>query len=282
MKLFCVLFVLILTVSANDVDGDDRAVRFEKSNGTTADEAFGLLFDTLLGNGDRLLGFSKDQTVCTTGNLNIRAAPGTAADILFTATAGEELVVVSEQTWDQDGHTWNQVSGRSKTGYAASSFLSSCGNSVSGTVKGPCGTYSDIRTALVNAAWALYNQRAHETYSQAPNRWSGITKHVCPPSAPPTSDCSSSTTWAYWTVFGNGADFINGQRWSAGYTGTQISHGKETHSPQKGDLVFYGKSRSEISHVAMYIGNGQVISHGSDPVRLVDKNYRSDLQFIKS
>jgi len=275
----CLFCVILVTVSANDpIDGDDRLMRSQQqSNGTSADDAFRLLFDTLL------LGFSQDDKVCTTTNLNVRAAPSTTADILFTATSGEQLTITSSQTWDANGNTWNQVSGRSQTGYAASSFLTSCGTAgPGGSVKGPCGTFPDARTAVVNAAWALYNQRAKEVYSQGSNRWSGIKGHVCPPAAPPASDCSSSTTWAYWTVFGSGADFINNQGWNAGYTGTQIDHGKETSSPKPGDLVFYGKSRSSISHVAMYVGGDKVISHGSDPVQYVSKNYRSDLQFIKS
>jgi len=270
------VLILLVTVSAI-LDGDDQVVRFETLNGTSAEAGFGMLMD-------QLLGFSNGEKVCTTTGLNIRSSAGTGASILFTTSDGEQLTITSSQTWNADGLTWSQVSGRSKTGYAASKYLVACGGGggSGGTVNGPCGSFSDPRTAVVNAAWALYNERAKEVYTQGGTRWSGITQRVCPPAAPPASDCSSSTTWAYWTVYGNGADFINGERWTAGYTGTQISHGKETTSPQPGDLVFYGASRSAISHVAMYVGNGKVISHGSDPVSYVDKNYRRDLQFIKS
>jgi len=107
---------------------------------------------------------------------------------------------------------------------------------------------------------------------------------VCPPQAPPFSDCSSAVTWCYWTVFGNGPDFINGASWTAGYTGTQISHGKEVTlaEAQVGDLVFYGKAHNDINHVAMYIGTNKVISHGSDPVGYLAIDYRSDRQQIRS
>jgi cell wall-associated NlpC family hydrolase len=275
LKFICLL-VLLVTVSANIEDGDDLAVRFDHANGTDASKAFALLLDSLLG-------FSNGDKVCATTTLNIRSAPGTGSDVLFTTTDGEELMISSPQTWNANDYSWNQVSGRSKTGYAASSYLQSCGGGATvGAIKGPCGTYSDPRGAVVRAAHALYDQRKYETYSQSATRWSGISGHVCPPKAPPHSDCSSAVTWAYWTVFGNGVDFINGQHWGAGYTGTQVDHGKLTSSPKPGDLVFYGKSRSAISHVAMYVGDGKVISHGSDPVSWVDKNYRSDLQFIKT
>jgi cell wall-associated NlpC family hydrolase len=133
------------------------------------------------------------------------------------------------------------------------------------------------RQALYNAAMALYNQRANEHYTQGSSRWSGITGRVRPPNAPPYSDCSSSTTWMYWTVFGNGPDFLNNQRWAAGYTGSMSPRGRSIpcSSMQTGDLAFYGKPT--ISHVAMSIGGGRVVSHGSDPVGLYSYNYRSDL-----
>jgi len=125
---------------------------------------------------------------------------------------------------------------------------------------------------------ALYNNRAKEHYTQGSSRWSGITGRVHPPNAPPYSDCSAAVSWAYWTVFGGGPDFINGDSWRGGYTGTLSSHGRlvTCSSMIVGDLSFYGKG-GKISHVAMSMGNGQVVSHGSDPVGLYGYNYRSDL-----
>jgi len=139
-----------------------------------------------------------------------------------------------------------------------------------------CGGCNSQRQGLYNAGMALYNNRAHEHYTQTSSRWSGITGHVRPPNAPPYSDCSAAVTWCYWTVFGSGPDFINGDSWRGGYTGTLSSHGWSVpcSSMIVGDLSFYG---SPISHVAMSMGNGQVVSHGSDPVGLYSYAYRSDL-----
>jgi cell wall-associated NlpC family hydrolase len=68
-----------------------------------------------------------------------------------------------------------------------------------------------------------------------------------------------------------------------GFTGTQIQHGKRISVVQlkPGDLVFYG--RHGISHVAIYVGNGRVVSHGSEsgPL-LLSTYYRSDLQYAIS
>jgi len=140
---------------------------------------------------------------------------------------------------------------------------------------------STARQGIYTAAMAIYNQRAHEHYTQGSSRWSGITGHVRPPSAPTYSDCSSSTTWAYWTVFGNGPDLLNGQNWAAGYTGSMSTRGTSTpcSSMTMGDLAFYGHP---ISHVAISVGGGKVVSHGSDPAGLYSYNYRSDLNQCRS
>jgi len=69
-----------------------------------------------------------------------------------------------------------------------------------------------------------------------------------------------------------------------GYTGTQIQNGRRLSSvtlARPGDLVFYG--RYGITHVAIYVGNGRVVSHGSEsgPL-LVSMYYRSDLQYVRT
>jgi len=144
----------------------------------------------------------------------------------------------------------------------------------------PSGT-SAQRKGIYDAAMALYNNRAHEHYTQGSQRWSGINDKIRPPNAPPYSDCSAAATWCYWTVFGSGPDFLNGQSWKAGYTGTMSGRGHSVgcSSMQIGDLAFYGHP---ISHVTISIGNGKVVSHGSDPVGIYGYNYRSDLNQCRS
>jgi len=126
---------------------------------------------------------------------------------------------------------------------------------------------------------ALYNQRASEHYTEGSQRWSGIKGGVMPPNVPPYSDCSADATWCYWTQFGSGPDFLNDQNWQAGYTGSLTAHGTKiacnTNTLQPADLVFYG---SPVNHVAIYVGNGKVVSHGSDPVGYLSYTYRAPTQ----
>jgi hypothetical protein len=234
-------------------------------------------FENATRNLTALLGYNLGDSVCTTTNLNIRSSPDTSASILFTANAGEQLSVSSTQTFTSNGLEWLQLKGRGYVGYAASKYLKACsggGGGGGGSAAAPCfSDRSSPRDKLMITAWALYNQRANGHYSQdMVKRWVGISGGVCAPAAPVYSDCSSSSTWVYWSVFGRETDFLNGQSWSAGYTGTLSQHGRliDLSAAKPGDLVFYGKAVGSISHVSIYAGKkdgvDMTISHGSDPV----------------
>jgi cell wall-associated NlpC family hydrolase len=138
------------------------------------------------------------------------------------------------------------------------------------------------RTQMMTAAKALIATTTHYT-QDAVKRWNGITKKEYPPNAPVWSDCSSAVSWIYWTVFGGGSDFLNGQAWKAGYTGTQTQHGKSISlsNAQHGDLVFYGGTTSVPSHVAMWVGDGYVVSHGSEQAQCLSVHYRSDINQVR-
>jgi hypothetical protein len=59
-------------------------------------------------------------------------------------------------------------------------------------------------------------------------------------------------------------------------TGTLCQHGHAVASPQPGDLVFYG-SGAPWHHVAVYVGGGRVVSHGSEGGPFLEAmDYRGD------
>lgn len=129
------------------------------------------------------------------------------------------------------------------------------------------------RKRVVAAAYlGLHNaQRIH--YTQGPQRWEGIAKHrrAYRGEYPTQADCSAFATWCLWdaTLRYRLPDFVNGEAWTGGYTGTQQDHGKRvparTRSMLPGDLVFYGDQGGGVAeHVAVYVGNGLVVSHGSE------------------
>jgi len=110
-------------------------------------------------------------------------------------------------------------------------------------------------------------------YTQGSQRWSGIKNKTCPPSPPSYTDCSAFTTWGFWTAFGGLDDIINGSNWSAGYTGSMQTKGKKVSSTsngcEPGDVILYP------GHVALYIGNNQVLNYGSTgPAKILKYNYK--------
>jgi cell wall-associated NlpC family hydrolase len=127
-------------------------------------------------------------------------------------------------------------------------------------------------------------------YSQGPDRWSGIEKHLrsYKGQVPHKSDCSSSSSWKGWdsTLSDKPRDFFNGTAWRSGYTGTMQDHGKRVKfrvvmgkpiGLLPGDRVFYGDQGGGVAkHVADYVGNGLVVSHGSAGAHLLRWDYRDD------
>jgi hypothetical protein len=119
-----------------------------------------------------------------------------------------------------------------------------------------------IRQQIVHAAYCGYKNRDRIHYTQESRRMQGVRESIHPAHFPTEEDCSSFVTWCY---FAAGAPDPNGRGFDGqGYTGTMIGHGKETRNPRPGDLVFYGHSHNDINHVTLFVGNGQVISHGQE------------------
>jgi hypothetical protein len=97
--------------------------------------------------------------------------------------------------------------------------------------------------------------------SSTQDRWQGVRQNR-PPSDPPTeSDCSSLLEWIRHAL---GLSDPAGQGYSGNleYTGTQIQHGERVYALEPGDFVFYTEDGRTACHVAMFVGNGQVVSHG--------------------
>jgi hypothetical protein len=136
------------------------------------------------------------------------------------------------------------------------------------------------RHKIVATAFVGYKNKDALHYTQDGRRMEGVRNGVRPPRHPSWEDCSSFATWCYWAA---GAPDPNGSGYDGfGYTGTQVQHGKTTNSPRPGDLVFYGGG-AVPSHVAVYVGNGKVVSHGSEPgPYLLAIDYRGDRSQVRS
>lgn len=126
-------------------------------------------------------------------------------------------------------------------------------------------------------------------YTQSMRRWDGINLgcKAWRGEYPRYADCSAFATWCLWNGLShyNVRDVVNGQNWRAGYTGTMVIRGKHvvhSRNMRRADLVIYGDPFGGSGHVAVYIGGGMVISHGSEagPMKL-HWRYRSDVNSVR-
>lgn len=125
-------------------------------------------------------------------------------------------------------------------------------------------------------------------YSQGAHRFDGITHHqfASKGMVPTQTDCSGWGTWVLYQGlrYYHVRDVVNDQNWLAGYTGTMVLHGKlvvHERNIRLGDLAIYGSSRSNTKHVAVCIGGGMVLSHGSPGVHKLNMHYRPDLLVVR-
>lgn len=140
------------------------------------------------------------------------------------------------------------------------------------------------RRILISGCELLLRHAPDVHYTEGPNRWGAIDHRLLISRGEylRAGDCSSTTTWLLWNalhVTYRLRDDVNGTHWTSGYTGTQLRHGKPViHEANLkiGDLVFYGHGWPG-QHVALYLGGGQVFSHGSEagPYKL-PVHYRPD------
>ncbi len=139
------------------------------------------------------------------------------------------------------------------------------------------------RQRIVAAANVGFRNRGSIRYTQDARRMQGVRERIRLPNFPRFEDCSSFATWCYWVA---GAPDPNGRGYDGfGFTGTQIGPGRKVTEPRPGDLVFYGwePARNCPKHVALYVGNGNVVSHGSESgPNLAPIDYRSDRNQIRS
>jgi hypothetical protein len=146
---------------------------------------------------------------------------------------------------------------------------------------------------IMVAAFRLAFQHAGAVhYTQSGARFGGIRGRLryADGRYPTQEDCSSMYTWAFWngitSVAGMTApDLVNGANWTAGYTGTLLSHGRQVPISNRrgGDAVIYGTGFPG-HHVAMvdYNDHDMVYSHGSESGPYHIKwNYRSDIMQVR-
>lgn len=201
--------------------------------------------------------------------LNVRDKATTDSSILDRIGEGEELIVLDSSISSEDSEhsTWVKVSLDSD-------------DSEDGTVAYIAKEYVTISYELIHAVSieelqkvsGVSNTRA-DLVSIAKDHlgeryvWGGTRLGV-------GVDCSGFTQALYSKM---GYSISRTSR-SQASGGTKIS----SSDLKPGDLVFYGSS-SYISHVAMYIGGGQIIhaSNRRDGIKISNMNYRTPVKYVR-
>lgn len=177
----------------------------------------------------------------TADTLRVRLEANTTSEILSTVPQGEELEIVSEA----DG--WVQVNIDGEYGYVSADYVT-CGITLRDAMTMSEARYgegvSDVRVDLVNYALQFVGN---------PYVWGGT-------SLTNGADCSGFVL-SIFAKYGYGLP--HSSRAQAGY-GTKVS----TSELQPGDLLFYG-SGSSISHVAIYIGGGQIVHASTERTGII-------------
>lgn len=217
----------------------------------------GYVLKSYLITGDEAVAKAKEAgslvATVNTETLNVRTDESLLSDIMTIVPMEEELEV------SEVGTDWVKVTIDSEEGYVARQYITLSYELQKAVSESELQTgISGIRADLVTFA---------KEFLGNPYVWGGT-------SLTNGTDCSGFTMGIY-SHFGYSLPRVS--RSQAG-SGTTINASEV----RPGDLVFYG-SGSYISHVAMYIGNGQVI-HASNPrtgIKISNMYYRTPIKAVR-
>lgn len=190
-----------------------------------------------------------------TDGLNVRERPSTDAPIVTQVATGEILDYV--ETVDD----WVAVLLDDETVYVSSEFVEvtlELDTALTMTEVRYGAGVSDIRADICNYALS---------YVGNPYVWGGV-------SLTKGADCSGFVL----SVFKKYGFSMPHSSVSQSTMGTKISLGEA----KAGDLVFYGNGK-RINHVAIYLGNGQIV-HASNPrtgIRVSNVHYRTPVKVVR-
>ena len=181
--------------------------------------------------------------------LNVRSGAGTSYSKLGKLEYKEKVTVLSTS------NGWSKINYNGKTGYVDSSYLQN-------TVPGSNGNNANNNNNTVST-------KANEVIAYAKTLLGK--PYVWGAQGPNSFDCSGFTYY----VFKNKAGIILPRTSSAqSKYGTYVSR----NNLRAGDLVFFdtnGANNGQVSHVGLYIGNGQMIHASYSQKKIVIDNFNS-------
>ena len=186
--------------------------------------------------------------VNATSGLNVRSGAGTSYSQIGSLDYKEKVTVLSTS------NGWAKINYKGQAGYVSSSYLQSTVPSGSTSNSGSNNSVSASASSVIAYAKTLLG-KPYVWGAQGPNSF----------------DCSGFTYY----VFKNKAGIILPRTSSAqSKYGTYVSR----NNLRAGDLVFFdtnGANNGQVSHVGLYIGNGQMIHASYSQKKIVIDNFNS-------
>ena len=180
--------------------------------------------------------------VNTTAGLNVRTGPSTSYAKIVTLSYGQSVNVLSTS------NGWSKINYNGSTGYVSSQYLQSTKPSSSSSSNSGSTSVSSSASSVIAYAKTLLG-KPYVWGAQGPNSF----------------DCSGFTYY----VFKNKAGIVLPRTSSAqSKYGTSVSWS----NLKAGDLMFFdtnGANNGQVSHVGLYIGNGQMIHASSSQRKIV-------------
>ena len=197
---------------------------------------------------------STTKYISASSGLNVRKGPSTSYSVISTLAKGTKVTVKSTS------NGWSKITSGSITGYVNSSYLTS--------KKPSTATSSNSSSSNTNSSTSTSNS-ASKVISYAKKLLGK--PYVWGAQGPNGFDCSGFTYY----VFKNSAGITLPRTSSA-----QSRYGKAVSKSnlKAGDLIFFdtvGPNNGAVTHVGLYIGNGQFIHAASGQGKVVINNLNS-------
>lgn len=212
--------------------------------------------------------------------VNVRKEADKNSEVVVKLTQNTSVEVYAEE------NGWSKIKVDGKEGYISSDLLSDQKVEVTKTTNNTTNNKTNNTTKKNNVtSRSSTTVREEKQTTQAVSSGKGSTvvataknyigsKYVYGATGPTSFDCSGFTSYVY-KLHGISLNRTAQAQYS---NGTSVSRG----NLQPGDLIMFGSSASSINHVAIYIGNGNIV-HAANPSRGVtidsinsgyyDKNY---------
>ena len=193
------------------------------------------------------------MAIVSTDRLNVRTEPSTDAQIWTQISNNERYAVLSQQ----DG--WVEIELDTSNAFVSTDYVDVRYALPEAIKFSPLDGNQSLRNRLVNYALQFVGN---------PYVWGGNDPHT-------GADCSGFVRYVYSHVAGISLPRVSRDQ---ARTGTRVNSSQM----RPGDLIFYTNSRGTVNHVAMYIGNGQIVHAASrrSGIKISTWNYRNPYRIV--